>query len=52
MLLVGNEGLQQRVRQVLHLRNKGRTVVTGGLSQLEGADARYRCAANHQQQQH
>lgn len=43
MLLEGNEGLQQRVRQVLDLRNKGRTVVTGGLSQLEGADTRYRC---------
>lgn len=36
--------LQQRARQVLDLRNKGRPAITGGLSQLDGADARYRQA--------
>jgi hypothetical protein len=50
VLLEGNEGLQQRVRQVLDLRNKGRTVVTGGLSQLEGVDTRYRCGQPQKQQ--
>jgi hypothetical protein len=45
VLAESNEGLQQRARQVLDLRNKGRPVVTGGLSQLEGADTRYRCGA-------
>lgn len=34
--------LQQRTRQVLDLRNKGWPAVSGGLSQLEGADTRYR----------
>lgn len=48
MLAESNEGLQQRARQVLDLRNKGRPVVTGGLSQLEGADTRYRCGAAKQ----
>jgi hypothetical protein len=43
VLAESNEGLQQRARQVLDLRNKGRPVVSGGLSQLEGADTRYRC---------
>lgn len=37
--------LQQRARQVLDLRNKGRPAITGGLSQLDGADTRYRCAS-------
>lgn len=44
-LLEVNEMVQQRARQVLDLRNKGRPAVTGGLSQLDGADTRYRCTA-------
>lgn len=45
-LLEVNEMVQQRARQVLDLRNKGRPAVTGGLSQLDGSDTRYRCTAD------
>lgn len=40
-----NDVLQQRARQVHDLRNKGRPAVAGGLSQLDGAETRYRSAA-------
>lgn len=42
ILAESNDSLQQRARQVLDLRNKGRPAVAVGLSQLDGADTRYR----------
>jgi hypothetical protein len=47
ILMESNDMLQQRARQVLDLRNKGRPAITGGLSQLDGADTRYRYAFLH-----
>jgi len=37
-----NEVLQRKSRQVLEQRNKGRVVISKDLSQLDGAEARYR----------
>eukprot|EP00775_Hariotina_reticulata_P011309 gene11309-11459_t len=43
-LLELNEVLQRKARQVLEQRNKGRVVISKDLSQLDGAEARYRSA--------